>query len=412
MANPRNLHIDPSAKPRTGRSVATSGTRARGTIRLAQERVRVVFTNQWALAMLLAVSVTFNVAQCFNRVGPVPGTEAANAANAAVTGGARPISAPAVDGRPRVASFYDAAANTLNVRGTVHPAPPFPVLVTAITDGQLKRWEVREYQSVTEGDTLCILSNAALVADSYAAQIEANAAMRYLDRVTPEARQPELDALDGEIRRVEERRRMLTEQVNAAANVREAMSDLEYLALIGARDEAALELQIIHRRRDTLALEIDQTHAQAHARTDSLRIRAESLLQQVGGLVVKAPTAGLVLERFAREGSWVRSLGEGAGRLLTLYQPDLLVVRVLLAESDANKVYLGQAARIHLDSGGSAYDGRVREILPKANENANALVVLVDVIRPDQRARPGIAVEVAFDQSAVPQAPSATTASR
>jgi membrane fusion protein (multidrug efflux system) len=133
--------------------------------------------------------------------------------------------------------------------------------------------------------------------------------------------------------------------------------------------------------RDQLAL------AAAQATRDQLRARA-------GFATVRAPSAGVVLERTVRTGD----LAAPQLRLFTIGDVSTLVVRVPVSELDVTALRTGAPAEVLLDAlPGRTLAGRVRRIFPAA-DSASRLVP-VEVALPGaspRQVRPGFLARVTF----------------
>jgi HlyD family secretion protein len=169
--------------------------------------------------------------------------------------------------------------------------------------------------------------------------------------------------------------------------------------------------------------------AQATADVQRQRANLEQLREQLSYTTITAPIDGIVLSRDVEIGDAVSSilvLGSSATLVMTLGDTQEVYVKGKVDESDIGKVYLGQRARIKVESfKDKTFDGKVTKISPmgvekdnvttfevrasiqnpggelKAEMTANAEVILVEI--PNPKAKDGkdkVAVNIGISNGA------------
>jgi HlyD family secretion protein len=154
----------------------------------------------------------------------------------------------------------------------------------------------------------------------------------------------------------------------------QALDDTQqkYLAAVNARDKAVAQISVDTARQH-------QTEAQAQQAHASLK----QLEEQLSYTTVTSPIDGVVLSRDVQMGDAVSSilvLGSTATLVMTLGDTHEVYVKGKVDESDIAKVYLGQAARIKVQSfPGKSFAGRVTKIAPLGVEKDNVTTFEVQI---------------------------------
>jgi HlyD family secretion protein len=149
-------------------------------------------------------------------------------------------------------------------------------------------------------------------------------------------------------------------------------SHQKYLAALNLRDKAVAQIAV-----DTAKLH--QSEAQVQQSEASLK----QLEEQLSYTTVTSPIDGVVLSRDVQVGDAVSSilvLGSTATLVMTLGDTHQVYVKGKVDESDIAKVYLGQAARIKVQSfPGRTFAGRVTKIAPLGVEKDNVTTFEVQI---------------------------------
>ena len=154
----------------------------------------------------------------------------------------------------------------------------------------------------------------------------------------------------------------------------QALDDAQqkYLAAKNARDKALAQSSVDAARQH-------QTEAQAEQAQASLK----QLEEQLSYTTVTSPIDGVVLSRDVQMGDAVSSLlvlGSTATLVMTLGDTHEVYVKGKVDESDIAKVYLGQAARIKVQSfPGKTFAGKVTKIAPLGVEKDNVTTFEVQI---------------------------------
>jgi RND family efflux transporter MFP subunit len=189
----------------------------------------------------------------------------------------------------------------------------------------------------------------------------------------------------------------------ARAQVSLSEKELKRLEELRARDVAS-----------QAAFDVKQTQLEvARASVDRLSARVAQLELDLDDTVLRAPTAGIVLEKL-KEVSEIAVPGgfAGSGELIRIANTDELRAELDVNESDLSKVKLDQPAEIAPDAyPDRRYAARVVKLYPQINRQKGTLKVEVRILEPDEWLRPDMSVRVTFfagepaqgEQSASPQ---------
>lgn len=146
----------------------------------------------------------------------------------------------------------------------------------------------------------------------------------------------------------------------------------KYLAALNARDRAIAQIEVDTARQH-------QTESQVKQAQASLK----QLEEQLSYTTITSPINGVVLSRDVQIGDAVSSilvLGSTATLVMTLGDTHEVYVKGKVDESDIAKVYLGQPARIKVQSfPGKIFAGRVTKIAPLGVEKDNVTTFEVQI---------------------------------
>ncbi len=146
----------------------------------------------------------------------------------------------------------------------------------------------------------------------------------------------------------------------------------KYLAAENARDKAVAQISV----------DLARQH-QAEAQVQQAQASLKQLEEQLSYTTVTSPIDGVVLSRDVQMGDAVSSilvLGSTATLVMTLGDTHEVYVKGKVDESDIAKVYLGQAARIKVQSfPGKTFAGRVTKIAPLGVEKDNVTTFEVQI---------------------------------
>jgi HlyD family secretion protein len=146
----------------------------------------------------------------------------------------------------------------------------------------------------------------------------------------------------------------------------------KYLAALNIRDKAVAQI----------AVDIAKQH-QTESQVQQAQASLNQLEEQLSYTTVTSPIDGVVLSRDVQVGDAVSSilvLGSTATLVMTLGDTHEVYVKGKVDESDIAKVYLGQAARIKVQSfPNRTFAGRVTKIAPLGVEKDNVTTFEVQI---------------------------------
>src|SRR6202034_4269949 len=154
----------------------------------------------------------------------------------------------------------------------------------------------------------------------------------------------------------------------------QAMDDAhqKYLSALNTRDKAVAQIAVDNAK-------LHQSEAQVQQSQASLK----QLEEQLGYTTVTSPIDGVVLSRDVQMGDAVSSilvLGSTATLVMTLGDTHQVYVKGKVDESDIGKVYMGQGARIKVQSfPGKSFVGKVTKIAPLGVEKDNVTTFEVQI---------------------------------
>lgn len=193
----------------------------------------------------------------------------------------------------------------------------------------------------------------------------------------------------------------LTDRQNSLKNQREA--------LVRRRDALDTQLSLLAdeiRDKEESAAKVQM----ALAKVEQARVTVAEAKLRLDRMTVRAPVDGRVYQLIAYPGS---TLTGGMGRdnsdgstIVTLYQPNMLQVRVDVRFEDIPKVSLGQAVEIDNPALAAPLAGRVLFVSSEADIQKNTLEVKVALDAPPAVFKPDMLVDVTF---LAPPDPEATT---
>jgi HlyD family secretion protein len=154
----------------------------------------------------------------------------------------------------------------------------------------------------------------------------------------------------------------------------QALDDAQqkYLAAVNTRDKAVSQISV-----DNSKLR------QAEAQVAQAQASLKQLEEQLGYTTITSPMDGTILSRDVEIGDAVSSilvLGSTATLVMTIGDTNQVYVQGKVDESDIGKVYLGQAARIKVESfKDKTFQGKVTKIAPLGVEKDNVTTFEVRV---------------------------------
>ncbi len=153
-----------------------------------------------------------------------------------------------------------------------------------------------------------------------------------------------------------------------------------------ALDEAQKNYEVAVNKRDVARAQLTVNRAkvaQSQADVQKTRANLAQLKEQLSYTTITSPIAGIVLSRDVEIGDAVSSIlvmGSAATLVMTLGDTGEVYVKGKVDESDIGKVYLGQPARIKVESfKDKSFTGKVTKISPMGVEKDNVTTFEVRV---------------------------------
>jgi len=139
------------------------------------------------------------------------------------------------------------------------------------------------------------------------------------------------------------------------------------------------------------------------AQIEAAITRAEVDLEDT---VIRAPTSGVILEKFKEVGEIAVPGGfEGSGELIRMANLKDMRAELDVNEADLARITMGQAAEVKPDAyTDRSYKARVVKLYPQINRQKGTLKVEVGIENPDAWLRPDMSVRIAFLEDAQPAA--------
>src|SRR5690606_14643821 len=154
-------------------------------------------------------------------------------------------------------------------------------------------------------------------------------------------------------------------------------------------------------RNVTSRAELDvRVNALRVAEAEVARLEAEIARREVDleDTVIRAPTSGVILEKFKEVGEIAVPGGfEGSGELIRMANLEDLRAEVDVNEADLARVAMGQPAEVVPDAyPDRRYAAHVVKMYPQINRQKGTLKVEVGIEEPDAWLRPDMSVRIRF----------------
>lgn len=257
--------------------------------------------------------------------------------------------------------------------------PITKVDVKSKASGIVKRLLVDEGQHVKEGQLLAELDRDEIQAQVNQARAQLQAAEANLGAARADLDRAKVDAEGVDVptlkRAYERAQQMAREGVVAPQSLDDAQRN--YVLAVNKMESAKAQVT-------TGQAKIKQGDAQVA----QMKATLDQLDQQLSYTYVTSPLDGVVLSRNVEVGDAVSSilvLGSNATLIMTLGDTREVYVKGKVDESDIGKVYLGQPARIKVESfKDKTFDGKVTKISPMGAEkdNVTTFEVRVSIANP------------------------------
>ena len=324
-------------------------------------------------------------------------------------------------------------------------ADPFPISVTALSDGVVKEMLALEGQRVKAGDVVVRLVDddaklALAKAEAQLAEKQASldAAQRQWDNPVESTRavatgeamvaatKAQLEKLEAEIG-VESARLTLAKEEferTSQATTQRALSEIDLIRARQQHHAQQATLAAVTAQKRVVDAELAQREAELTAAKENLRLRisdAKSLAEakaalnlakaqcdeaalRLSRMEVRSVSDGVVMQRHVTPGSKVMLAADNelSASVIHLYDPTKLQVRVDIPLADAAKVGVDQPAHIVVAVlPNQTFTGRVTRIVNEADIQKNTLQVKVAIDNPSLQLKPEMLARVRFGSATI-----------
>ena len=263
-------------------------------------------------------------------------------------------------------------AKSVVATGKIEPITK--ITIKSKASGIVKRLLVDAGETVKAGQIMAELDKEEIQARVRAAQAALAASEANLSASQADYQRSEVDAQGPEVpllqRAYERAKKMAGEGVVSQAALDDAQR--AYETAVNKRDMARANLSVSKAKI-----------AQARAQVEQNRAALAQNEEELRNSTIVAPIDGIVLARNVEVGDAVSSiliLGSGATSIFDMGDTKEVFVRGKVDESDIGKVYLGQTARIKVESfKDKTFDGKVTKISPMGTEKDNVTTFEVRV---------------------------------
>lgn len=216
---------------------------------------------------------------------------------------------------------------------------------------------------------------------------------------------------------VEEGEKVTAGQSLVQLDARQYQAALEQAraTLVRARANIDLERKELARAQELFGRNV-LSRSELDLRENKLRVAEAEVAQLVATVtraqvdledtVIRAPTDGVILEKFKEVGEIAVPGGfEGSGELIRMANLDDMRAELDVNESDLSRVRIGQPAEVEPDAYPErSYRARVVKLYPQINRQKGTLKVEVGIEDPDEWLRPDMSVRITFLAEAQPVA--------
>jgi HlyD family secretion protein len=252
--------------------------------------------------------------------------------------------------------------------------PITKVEIKSKASGIVEKLYVDSGDRVKQGQVLAELDRVEIEAQVNSAQAQLLSSQANLKSAEADEKRAEVDAQGVDIptlqRAYERAEEMSKDGVVSQATLDDAQRN--YIMAVNKRDVSRAQL-IVTRAKV----------AQAQAQVKKDQASLQQFEEQLSYTTITAPIAGVVLSRDVEVGDAVSSilvLGSGATLVMTLGDTSEVYVKGKVDESDIGKVYLGQPARIRVETfKDKTFTGHVTKISPMGVEKDNVTTFEVRV---------------------------------
>jgi len=261
-----------------------------------------------------------------------------------------------------------------SVVATGKVTPITKVEIKSKASGIVKKLDVDAGDKVRQGQILAELDKVEIEAQVNSARAQLLSSQANLKSAEADQKRLEVDALGVDVPTLQRAYERATNMAKDGVVSAQALDDAQrnYELAVNKRDVARAQLAVGKAKV-----------AQAQADVEKSRAALKQFEEQYSYTTITAPIDGVVLSRDVEVGDAVSSilvLGSGATLVMTLGDTSEVYVKGKVDESDIGKVYLGQPARIRVETfKDKTFTGHVTKISPMGVEKDNVTTFEVRV---------------------------------
>ncbi len=276
-----------------------------------------------------------------------------------------------------------------------------PIVVSALVPGRVDELLVLEGARVEQGQVVARLYRKDLERDFRRAEAEVGEARARLALLRAGYRKEDVAKARVDVARLEEEVKLAEkvlartrELVPSGAASREDL-DRHSSALEVARAHVAAAREELGRLEAGFRVEEVKQAEATLARTEASRDLAEARLSYTD---VKSPARGVVMERYVTPGTWLTAADP---RVVALYDPNDLQVRVDVRQTNRTQVFVGQKVEVSTEAEpGRTYAGEVIRVEPVADFKKNTIQAKIRILEPSESLHPEMICRVRFAAAA------------
>jgi HlyD family secretion protein len=297
--------------------------------------------------------------------------------------------------------------------GWIEPAFPAPKTVTSLVAGRIEKIHVQDGQEVAKGEVLVEIYSR----DYRERLAKVEAELKVLEsRLTVDRAKLKLLEAGYRTQDISEARSRLAELTAEAEKNKKIAGRSEKLAAGGAvsREQAQIDrtayekskarveaqkallskLEEGIRQEEIAAQRAVVAHAESRVRDGEARRRiAQTNLEYT---VIRSPLDAVVLRSFREIGDYVNPVVPVSSRIVWLYDPRDIWVRVDVAQAHLAKVTVGAPVSVRVDASPRAYEGVVVRKDPYGSLAKNTVEVKVKITGPDALLHPEMTARITF----------------
>lgn len=169
----------------------------------------------------------------------------------------------------------------------------------------------------------------------------------------------------------------------SAEQLKAAEAALDRIGKDYSRQKGLLEKNVITSR---VFEQAEETWLSAQAAVESARQALKEAEANLSYALIHSPMNAIISERFVDPGD----MASPANVLLTLFDPELLMLYVPLRESLVNTVKIGDKIKFHVGAFNQDFTGEVREIIPAVDPGSRTFMIKICILGDTGKLMPGM----------------------